>query len=324
MADTFPSATTAVEAVPSGRVRVPYDPDLLGPLPDGLPVEVYDGVTEPPAKHDDVAFYVLPYTFDPAPLRLLADMPDLRVVQTLTAGYEHVLPYLPPEVTLANGRGIHETSTAELAVTLTLASLRGVPRFVRGQDAGAWDAGWYPALADRTVLIVGYGAIGEAVERRLAGFETDIVRVARSARSTPAGDPVRPLTDLPDLLPRADVVILTVPLTPDTRGLVDEAFLARMRDRALLVNVSRGPVVDTDALVAALRAGRVTAALDVTDPEPLPADHPLRHAPGVLISPHVGGSSSAFRPRAFRLIRRQVTAWASGLPLDNIVAGPGR
>lgn len=324
MTDATSSATTAVESVPSGRVRIPYDPDLLAPLPVGLPVEVYDGVAEAPTQHDGVAFYVLPYSFDPAPLRLLADMPDLRVVQALTAGYEHVLPYLPPDVTLANGRGIHEASTAELAVTLTLASLRGVPQFVQGQESGEWLAGWYPALADKTVLIIGYGAIGEAIERRLAGFETDIVRVARSARTTPDGAPVHSISDLPELLADADVVILATPFTMETRGLVDEAFLARMRHGALLVNVSRGPVVDTDALIAALRSGRVTAALDVTDPEPLPPDHPLRHAPGVLISPHVGGSSSAFQPRAFRLIRRQIIAWASGQPLDNIVAGPPR
>ncbi|HSA52143.1 MAG TPA: 2-hydroxyacid dehydrogenase [Yinghuangia sp.] len=315
------SATTGVESVPSGRVRIPYDPALLAPLPVGLPVEVYDGTGAPPTEHDGVAFYVLPYTFDRAPLRLLADMPDLRVVQALTAGYEHVLPYLPSGAVLANGRGIHEASTAELAVTLMLASLRGVPEFVRGQDAGEWRAGFYPALADRTVLIVGYGAIGQAVERRLAGFEVDVVRVARSARTTAGGEPVRAIAELPELLPAADVVVLTTPLDADTRGLVDEAFLARMRDGALLVNVARGPVVDTEALLAAVRTGRVTAALDVTDPEPLPADHPLRHAPGVLISPHVGGSSSAFLPRALRLIRRQITAWAAGRPIDNVVAG---
>lgn len=317
--------TTPATAVPTHeahKVRIPYAPEEVGPLPAGLDIEIYDGVAAPPTAHDGVAFYVLPYTFDDTPLALLADMPDVRVVQTLTAGYEHVLPYLPPGAVLANGRGIHEASTAELAVTLTLAALRGIPAFVRGQDAGEWLAGFYPALADKTVLIVGYGAIGAAVEARLAGFEVDVVRVARGARTTPDGRPVHAIADLPRLLPSADVVILTTPLTDATRGLVDADFLARMRDGALLVNVARGPVVDTKALLAELATGRVTAALDVTDPEPLPADHPLWSAPGVLISPHVGGSSSAFLPRALRLIRRQVTAWAAGEPLDNIVAGP--
>jgi phosphoglycerate dehydrogenase-like enzyme len=307
--------------VSPGRVRIPYPPDEVGGLPSGLDIEVYDGIAAPPTAHDGVAFYVLPYTFDQAPLRVLAEMPDVRVVQSLTAGYEHVLPYLPPGAVLANGRGIHEASTAELAVTLTLASLRGIPAFVRGQEAGEWLAGFYPALADKTVLILGYGAIGEAVERRLAGFEVDVVRVARTARTTAQGTRVHGMDELPALLPAADVVVLTTPLTEATRGLVGEEFLARMHDGALLVNVARGPVVDTKALLAELATGRILAALDVTDPEPLPADHPLRHAPGVLISPHVGGSSSAFRPRALRLIRRQVTAWAEGRPLDNIVAG---
>ncbi|MGW0664429.1 2-hydroxyacid dehydrogenase [Streptodolium elevatio] len=313
-------AAPAASAVP-GRIRMPYDPAEVGGLPAGLDIEVYDGVAPPPSEHDGVVFYVLPYTFDQTPLRVLAEMPDVRFVQTLTAGYEHVLPYLPPGARLANGRGIHEASTAELAVALTLASLRGIPSFVRGQDAGEWRAGFYPALADKTVLILGYGAIGEAVDRRLAGFEVDVVRVARRARSTADGAAVRAISELPALLPTVDVVIVTTPLTEATRGLVDAAFLARMRDGALLVNVARGPVVDTKALLTEVTAGRITAALDVTDPEPLPADHPLRFAPGVLVSPHVGGSSSAFLPRAQRLIRTQVTAWAEGREPANVVAG---
>ncbi|MDI2129350.1 2-hydroxyacid dehydrogenase [Yinghuangia seranimata] len=315
----------AIPTPPAGagpdRLLIPYEPAALGDLPPGLDIEVYDGFSAPPTRHDDVAFYVLPYTFDPAPLRLLRDMPQVRFVQTLTAGYEHVLPYLPPGAVLANGRGIHETSTAELAVALTLASLRGIPSFVRGQDAGEWRDGFYPALADKTVVIVGYGAIGEAVERRLAGFEVDLVRVARSARTTADGLPVHAISELPALLPAADVVIVCTPLTDETRGLVDAEFLARMHDGALLVNVARGLVVDTKALLAEVSTGRITAAVDVTDPEPLPADHPLRFAPGVLISPHVGGSSSAFLPRAMRLVRNQVTAWATGAPLANIVHG---
>lgn len=323
MADSTTPAGPHASPTATGRIRMPYDPAEVGGLPDGLDIEVYDGVAPPPTEHDGVEFYVLPYTFDLTPLRVLADMPDVRFVQTLTAGYEHVLPYLPPGARLANGRGIHEASTAELAVALTLASLRGIPSFVRGQDAGEWRAGFYPALADKTVLILGYGAIGEAVDRRLGGFEADVVRVARGARTTADGAPVRAISELPALLPTADVVIVTTPLTNETRGLVDAEFLARMRDGALLVNVARGPVVDTKALLTELTAGRLTAALDVTDPEPLPADHPLRFAPGVLISPHVGGSSSAFLPRAQRLVRTQVTAWAEGREPANVVAGPG-
>jgi len=250
---------------------------------------------------------VLPYTFNPVPLELLRQMPRLRIAQTLTAGYEHVLPYLPDGVRLHNAVGVHDASTAELAVALILASLRGIPDFVRGQDRGEWRFDRYDALADRTVLIVGYGGVGAAIDRRLAGFEVDVRRVARHAR-----DGVAPMSALPALLPVADVVILCVPLTDDTRGLADAPFLARMRDGALLVNVSRGPVVDTDALLTELGTGRLRAAVDVTDPEPPPAGHPLWTAPGLLISPHVGGNSTAFRPRAERLIVAQLTRYAAG------------
>jgi phosphoglycerate dehydrogenase-like enzyme len=295
------------------RVWVPY-PELVPRLPDGVAVDVYDNDGEPPATLPEVEFYVAPYTFDHAPLRLIPQMSALRVVQTQTAGYEHVLPYLPEGVALCNAAGVHDSSTAELAVTLILASLRGIPAFVRGQDRQDWLYGWYDALADRTVLLVGYGGIGQAIDRRLAGFEVRVLRVARTAR-----EGVASLDELPALLPRADVVVVGVPLTEQTRGLVDAAFLARMRDGALLVNVARGPVVDTDALLAELHSGRIRAAVDVTDPEPPPADHPLWTAPGLLMSPHVGGSSSAFRPRVERVILAQIQRFAAGERLEYVV-----
>ena len=174
-------------------------------------------------------------------------MPRLRVIQTLTAGVEHVSPFLRKGITLCNARGVHDASTAELAVALTLASLRGVPDFVRAKERAEWAHGERQSLADKTVLIVGYGSIGAAVETRLRPFECDVLRVARRARDGVAG-----FGELPTLVEWADVVVLTVPLTEQTRGLVDATFLARMRDGALLVNVSRGPVVDTDALLAEL------------------------------------------------------------------------
>jgi phosphoglycerate dehydrogenase-like enzyme len=243
-------------------------------------------------------------------------MTSLRYVQTLTAGADNIRPAVPPDVTLCSGRGIHDTSTAELVLTLVLSSLRGVPGFVRAQDRHEWTPGWHPALADRTVLLVGYGAIGAAVEARLVPFECSVVRVARSAR-----DGVHAITELPALLPDADVVVLVLPLTDETRGLVDASFLASMKDEALLVNVARGAVVDTAALVAELTSGRLRAAVDVVEPEPLPADHPLWDCPGLLVSPHVGGSSSAMWPRAYRLVRDQLHRIANGEEPVNIMTG---
>ncbi|MFJ4873489.1 2-hydroxyacid dehydrogenase [Streptomyces sp. NPDC088757] len=312
-------------------VWLPIPADEIEDLPEpggsGLNYRFWDGGPEFPADPAHCAFYVVPYMKgSEIAVRPLAAMTSVRVVQTLSAGIDHVTPgigSLRPGVALCNAKGVHEASTAELALALILASLRGIPGFVRGQDAEEWRAGFYPALADKSVLIVGYGSIGAAVEDRLAPFEcARVARVARSARTTGRG-PVHALTDLPALLPEADVVVLSTPLTPATRHLADAGFLARMKDGALLVNIARGPVVDTNALLKEVESGRITAALDVTDPEPLPAGHPLWHAPGVLISPHVGGSTSAFMPRAKRLIAGQVRRFAAGEDLVNVLLTTG-
>ncbi|MEV7281013.1 2-hydroxyacid dehydrogenase [Streptomyces sp. NPDC093111] len=308
-------------------VWLPIPVDEIAGLPapgaSGPNYRFWDGGPEFPADPAHCAFYVVPYMKgEEIAVRPLAGMTSVRAVQTLSAGIDHVTPgldRLPPGVRLCNAKGVHEASTAELTLALILASLRGIPGFVRGQDAEEWRAGFYPALADKSVLIVGYGSIGAAIEDRLAPFEcARVVRVARSARATERG-PVHPMTELPALLPEADVVVLSTPLTPATRHLADAGFLARMKDGALLVNVARGPVVDTAALLKEAESGRITAALDVTDPEPLPAGHPLWHAPGILISPHVGGSTSAFMPRAKRLLAAQLTRFAAGEELANQV-----
>ncbi|MEU6472193.1 2-hydroxyacid dehydrogenase [Streptomyces massasporeus] len=308
-------------------VWLPIPPDEIEGLPEGPDYRFWNGAEEFPADPADCAFYVVPY-MKPSPLcvRPMARMSNLRVVQTLSAGIDHVEPglgRLPAGVRLCNARGVHEASTGELTLALILASLRGIPDFVRAQDRGEWLGGFRPALADKNVLIVGYGSIGEAIEDRLVPFEVArVARVARSERTTARG-PVHPLTELPALLPEADVVILSTPLNETTRGLAGADFLSRMKDGALLVNVARGPVVDTKALLAELETGRITAALDVTDPEPLAREHPLWRAPGVLISPHVGGPTSAFLPRAKRLLVDQLNRYVNREPLRNVILTTG-
>jgi phosphoglycerate dehydrogenase-like enzyme len=298
-------------------VWLPFSSEKLGDPPEGLRIEevvpVGDDVPESVAE---VEFYVPSYDLGGEQSEVFERMPRLKVVQTLTAGVDHIRSAIPEGVLLCNGRGIHNASTAELALTLTLSSLRGIPGFVGDQAEGRWNQGWRESLADKTVLIVGYGDIGRDVERRLLPFEVDVLRVARTAR-----DGVHTLADLPDLLPRADVVVLIIPGTSETRGLVDASFLASMKEGALLVNVARGAVVVTDDLVAALEAGHVRAALDVTDPEPLPQYHPLWSAPGVLITPHVGGATPAMWPRAYRLVREQLERFARGEELANVMTG---
>jgi phosphoglycerate dehydrogenase-like enzyme len=305
-------------------VWLPFDPaDLEAEIPSGLEmVQVDLGRKPDPDGYDRVRFFVPNYEggFDMA--ETLGRMTSLEVVQTQTAGVDSVAPVLPDGVTLCNARGVHDASTAELAVGLLLATLRGFPGFVRAQDESRWAYEFRRSLADSTVLIVGAGSIATALLRRLLPFEVDVVRVGTRFREDDDGV-VHGSDELPDLLPGADAVVLLVPLTDSTRQLVDAKFLAAMKDGAVLVNVARGPIVDTDALLAETESGRLLAALDVTDPEPLPAGHPLWRSPGVLISPHVGGATSAMLPRVHALLREQLTRFATGAPLTNVVAGPG-
>ena len=301
-------------------VLLPFPVERLERRPAGLSYDVWDGQTPLPESAAEVELFVQPYMAGANTVAAIAGMPALRVIQTQTAGVDHVLAAVPPEVTLCNARGVHDASTAELAVGLMIASQRQLDDHIRAQADGRWaPSGLAHSLADTTVLVLGYGSIGAALERRLDGFEVDLIRVASRAR-----DGVHAVDELPDLVPRADIVVLLVPLSEDTRGLVDAAFLAGMNDGALLVNVARGGVVDTDALVAETTAGRLRAALDVTDPEPLPADHPLWRTPGVLITPHVGGASTAMEPRVYRLVADQLERYAEGQPLLNVVVAGGR
>lgn len=241
-----------------------------------------------------------------------------RLVQAQYLGYDGVAEALPPGHVYANARGVHETSTAELALALLLAAQRGIGDFVRAAGVRVPEPAWYPSLADRRVLVLGQGGVGRAIEARLAPFEVDVVRVARTARDDERGR-VHGIAELPDLLPSCEAVVVGVPLTGDTVHLVDAAFLARLPDGAVVVNVARGRVADTGAILAEARTGRLRFALDVTDPEPLPVDHELFTLPNVLISPHAGGMSSAMLPRVARLVRRQIDLLLNGAGPVNVV-----
>ncbi|WP_017569915.1 2-hydroxyacid dehydrogenase [Nocardiopsis halotolerans] len=286
--------------------------------PRSLTVDLYAGGPAPEGVLDEVTFYQVPY----APstqgaderIDMIARMPSLEVVQLLSAGYEHVLPLVPENVTLCNGRGLHDASTAEHALALILAARRNLPRWALAQREHHWDSAPVGSLADSRVMIVGYGSIGQAIESRLLPFETEVVRVASRARPD---EGVHGVDELHALLPDTDVVVLVTPLTETTRGLFGAREFALLRDGALVVNVGRGAVLDTGALLA--EKGRVRAALDVTDPEPPPADHPLWSAPGVLLTPHVAGGSAAFYPRARAFMDAQLARWATGGELANVV-----
>ncbi|MGH8794565.1 MAG: 2-hydroxyacid dehydrogenase [Stackebrandtia sp.] len=291
--------------------------DAIGELPDGVLVETFAGKGEYPSSPSDVEFWVPPFLGDLVSTRPIEDMAGLRVVQLLTAGAEVWTPVVPRGVALCNGKGVHSAATAEWAVTAAVASLRGFDVFARAQQRGEWA---YPGprdtLVGKRVLVVGAGAIGEAIARRVVAFDAEPIMVARRARPG-----VSSVDELPKLLPQADVVVLIVPLTDATRGMVDAKFLARMSDGALLVNAARGPVVDTDALLTEARSGRISAALDVTDPEPLPPENELWSLPNVLITPHVGGSTYGLIERAYSLVGRQLRRYAKGEPLENVVVG---
>lgn len=286
--------------------------DSLADL-DGVELTVWDMTTPQPDRHVDLA--VRPYTTLADGLASL-DPSRLSVIQSQALGYDGVAQTLPAGITYCNAVGVHEESTAELAVALLLASQREVDRYAR--ERGEWNRHFTSSLIDRRLLILGAGGIGVQLVKRLDGFGAELVRVARHRRTDERGV-VHGQDELMELLPTVDAVLLAVPLTDDTMALVDDDFLARLPDGAIVVNVSRGKVVDSAAVVR--QGGRIRLAADVTDPEPLPPEHGLWMTPGVLISPHVGGMSSAMRPRIEAVVRRQVARLLGGLPPDDVVLG---
>lgn len=296
------------------RVSVP-DAGWHDVLAD-LPVEVVDWDGDGPQPDGHLDLVVWPYTVNP---RALAGVDASRVglIQGQSLGYDGVDDVLGEGCRYANAVGVHEDSTAELAVTLLLAATRSLDVFAAQQAEGRWEKSWTRSLNDARVMLLGVGGIGSRVAERLDGFGCELVRVGSTARDDEHGH-VHATDELADLLPTVDAVVVAVPLTPDTENLVDAGFLGALRDGAVVVNVARGKTADTDAVLA--EAGRLRYASDVFDPEPLPQDHPLWSAPGVIITPHVGGMTSAMRPRIEAVVRGQVERLVAGEePADVVV-----
>ena len=289
-------------------------------VPDGIKATIWQDGDPLPVDVNEVGFYCGPYREGPDPIIAhLSQLPALQVLQVLSSGVDDLLPHLTPGIRLCNGRGLHDVSTAELTAALVLAAQRDLPGLQVEQSMRRWSR-HAPAreLAEQTLLIIGHGGVGAAARQRLEGFFRHVLVVASGARPG-----VHAEGDLMTLVPQADVIVLAVPATTHTYHLVDETFLTAMRSNALLVNVSRGSVVSTTALLQQVQSGRLRAALDVTDPEPLPPDHPLWRTEGVIITPHVGGGGAGALPRARALVQRQLQHWLTGETLENVIVDGG-
>jgi phosphoglycerate dehydrogenase-like enzyme len=296
-------------------VAVPDD-DMLARLTPSVPpnvdLVVWRAGDEPRGRVIDLL--VMPYSVAYDELAKMAGL--VRHAQSQSLGYDGADKLLPAGMTLSNAIGVHEGPTAEMAMTLILASQRGWPAVGRNQSAEKWERPTYPGLIAARLLLIGVGGIGREFERRIGGFGVELTKVARTAR-----DDVHAISELPALLPNADIVVLAIPFSEETRGLVDGVFLDRLPHGALLVNVSRGRIVDTDALVERVRSGAVRSALDVMDPEPLPAGHPLWSLPGSLLSPHLGGQVGSMNTRVDPLVLRQIARLLAGEQPDHVVLG---
>ena len=313
--------------------------------PATLPIELFrdfpSGIELIPVSdkmdHDVEIDVWIPDPYSTRAIRTWPHLDGVKLILAMMAGTERIPGTVGPHVTICNAHGAHNISTAEWTVSAILAMLKYFPLYLDIQQSGNWKRRieasahyaaitgdthtvYPPVLAEeltgKTVLLVGYGAIGQEIERMLAPFTVTMIRIARTARADPE---VHAVSELNDLLPRADVVILILPATAESRGLIGERQLELMHQGALLVNSARGPIVDTNALVNALNSGRIRAALDVTDPEPLPEGHPLWSCPNLLLTPHIGGSTPQFAPRALRVAAQELERYMKGEPLQNVV-----
>ena len=307
--------------------------ELLRDFPEGIElIPVSDKM-----DHDVDIDVWIPDPYSTRAMRAWPRLRGVKLVLSMMAGTEWIPATVGPHVTICNARGAHNISTAEWTLAAILTMLKYFPLYLDIQRSGVWKRRFeasthyaemtgdarpmYPPvmqeeLTGKTVLLVGYGAIGKEIERMLAPFDVQVLRVARSARTEPE---VHTVDELDILLPRAEVVVLILPSTKESRGLIGSGQLALLRQGALLVNAARGPIVDTDALVEALQSGRIRAALDVTDPEPLLEGHPLWSCPNLLLTPHVAGSTPQFAPRALRIAADELRRYMKGQPLHNVV-----
>ena len=284
-------------------------------LPQGMTHAPTDGIAPFAEDLESIEFFVPRYMGGPAAISMIDQMKSLKVIQSPNAGVDDLLAVLPQGVTLCNAAGVHDASTAELAIALSIASRRGFSDFARNQVAGTWVHERKPSLTDSNIAIVGFGNIGKMIASMLKPFDVKVSGFSNSGR-----DGSFTMDRFDAMLPTFDVVILIVPLNSGTRHFMNATRLRAMKDGAALVNVARGPIVDTDALINELNTRRITAALDVTDPEPLPDGHPLWSAPNLIITPHVGGDSEAFLPRGRKLVEEQAERFVTGVPLLHIVA----
>jgi len=318
-------------------LRVGYPAVLAADLFGDFPSEV-ELIAIPDQPNSDINIDVwIPDPYAGKAKKVWPHLRGVRLVLALMAGTEWIPDIVGPHVTICNAHGAHNVSTAEWTVSAILAMLKYFPFYLDVQRAGKWKLRFeasakyaaitgdkralYPPvmleeLTGKRVLMVGYGAIGKEIERMLAPFHVKLVRVARTGRTEPE---VHPVSNLDSLLPRAEILVLILPDTPESHGLIGAQQLALLPQGALLVNAARGPIVQTGALVEALQSGRIRAALDVTDPEPLPDGHPLWNCPNLLITPHVAGSTPQFAPRAVQTAAADLRRYIAGEPLHNVV-----
>jgi len=285
-------------------------------IPHGMNHLDTDGFMPTESQLGDIGFYCPSYMGGIKTLEIIPRMKNLKTVHYNQSGFEDILPHIPDGVILCNASGLHDVSTSELAIGLAIASRRGFAEFIDNQKKGVWHRTRKPALADSHIGIVGYGHIGKHIASLLEIFETKVTAFTRSGT-----DGAVRISEFDDYLPNLDIIILILPLTKDSKNFINADRIKKMKDGATLINVARGAIVDTDALVAELHTGRITAGLDVTDPEPLPTGHPLWSAPNVIITPHVGGDSGAFDPRARKMVQEQLSRLAGNKPLLNQITG---